>query len=41
MRKFFPITGITNFDLLGDFGEIEWLGSFTFVLLYNVSTIRF
>uniref|UniRef100_A0A336MNJ6 CSON004217 protein n=1 Tax=Culicoides sonorensis TaxID=179676 RepID=A0A336MNJ6_CULSO len=30
------ILGITNFDLLGDFGEIEWLGSFTFVLLYNV-----
>lgn len=33
------LTGITNFDLLGDFGEIEWLGSFTFVLLYNVSPI--
>lgn len=30
------ILGITNFDLLGDFGEIEWLGSFTFVFLYNV-----
>lgn len=30
------ILGITNFDLLGDFGEIEWLGSFKFVLLYNL-----
>ncbi|XP_055324901.1 protein Lilipod isoform X2 [Sitodiplosis mosellana] len=30
------ILGITNFDLLGDFGEIEWLGSFQIVLLYNV-----
>lgn len=36
---FFPsnaYTGITNFDLLGDFGEIEWLGNFQIVLLYNV-----
>nr|XP_029725484.1 protein Lilipod [Aedes albopictus] len=30
------ILGITNFDLLGDFGEIEWLGNFMIVLLYNV-----
>ncbi|KFB45736.1 AGAP006880-PA-like protein [Anopheles sinensis] len=30
------ILGITNFDLLGDFGEIEWLGNFMLVLLYNV-----
>lgn len=29
------ITGITNFDLLGDYGEIEWLGNFVIVLLYN------
>lgn len=29
-------TGITNFDLLGDFGEIEWLGNFQIVLLYNI-----
>lgn len=28
--------GITNFDLLGDFGEIEWLGNFRIVLLYNI-----
>lgn len=29
-------TGITNFDLLGDFGRIEWLGNFRIVLLYNL-----
>lgn len=28
--------GITNFDLLGDFGRIEWLASFPLVLTYNV-----
>lgn len=28
--------GITNFDLLGDFGRIEWLASFPLVLMYNV-----
>lgn len=28
--------GITNFDLLGDFGSIEWLGNFKIVLLYNI-----
>ena len=27
---------MTNFDLLGDFGKIEWLGNFKLVLLYNV-----
>ncbi|XP_047022068.1 protein Lilipod isoform X2 [Helicoverpa zea] len=27
--------GITNFDLLGEFGRIEWLGNFKLVLLYN------
>lgn len=27
--------GITNFDLLGDYGEINWLGNFVIVLLYN------
>jgi hypothetical protein len=31
----FVLLGITNFDLLGDFGEIEWLGNFVIVLLYN------
>jgi hypothetical protein len=30
------IVGITNFDLLGDFGRIEWLGSFNIVLVYNM-----
>lgn len=28
--------GMTNFDLLSDFGRIEWLGNFYVVLLYNV-----
>lgn len=28
--------GVTNFDLLGDFGSIEWLGNFKLVLLYNL-----
>lgn len=30
------IIGATNFDLLGDFGRIEWLGNYKLVLLYNV-----
>lgn len=30
------ILGITNFDLLGDFGSIEWLGNFKLILLYNI-----
>ncbi|KAJ6641656.1 Protein Lilipod, partial [Pseudolycoriella hygida] len=30
------IVGITNFDLLGDYGAIEWLGNFKFVLGYNL-----
>jgi len=29
-------TGITNFDLLGNFGQIEWLGNFYIVFSYNV-----
>ncbi|KAI5631494.1 LMBR1-like membrane protein domain-containing protein [Phthorimaea operculella] len=29
------ILGITNFDLLGEFGRIEWLGNLKLVLLYN------
>ncbi|XP_064122131.1 protein LMBR1L-like [Macrobrachium nipponense] len=28
--------GITNFDLLGDFGKISWLGNFWIVLGYNM-----
>uniref|UniRef100_UPI0035902293 protein LMBR1L-like isoform X3 n=1 Tax=Myxine glutinosa TaxID=7769 RepID=UPI0035902293 len=28
--------GITNFDLLGSFGQFDWLGNFHIVLLYNV-----
>ncbi|GAB0100221.1 Protein Lilipod [Sergentomyia squamirostris] len=30
------ILGISNFDLLGDFGQIEWLGNFQIVFLYNL-----
>ncbi|KAK7584276.1 hypothetical protein V9T40_005239 [Parthenolecanium corni] len=30
------ILGFTNFDLLGDFGQIEWLGNFKIVLIYNL-----
>ena len=30
------ILGISNFDLLGHYGRIEWLGNFYLVLLYNV-----
>ncbi|KAL6267235.1 hypothetical protein P5V15_000310 [Pogonomyrmex californicus] len=30
------ILGLTNFDLLGDFGRIEWLGNFKLVLFYNL-----
>lgn len=29
------ILGITNFDLLGKFSEVKWLGNFYLVLLYN------
>lgn len=32
----YSVLGITNFDLLGDFGAIEWLGNFQIVLLYNL-----
>ncbi|MEQ2215262.1 Limb region 1 -like protein [Xenoophorus captivus] len=31
----FP-TGITRFDLLGDFGRYNWLGNFYIVFLYNM-----
>lgn len=29
-------TGITRFDLLGDFGRFNWLGNFYIVLSYNL-----
>lgn len=32
---FFLLAGITNFDLLGSFGKMKWLGNFYIVLLYN------
>ncbi|CAH1774245.1 unnamed protein product [Owenia fusiformis] len=28
--------GITNFDLLGDFGKIDWLGNMEIILTYNL-----
>jgi len=28
--------GITNFDLLGNYGRLEWLGNFYLVLSYNL-----
>lgn len=31
----FYFLGITNFDLLGKFSEVKWLGNFYLVLLYN------
>ena len=31
----YNILGITNFDLLGSFGKMKWLGNFYIVLLYN------
>lgn len=33
---FYTIVGITNFDLLGNFGRINWLGNFYVVLFYNI-----
>ncbi|KAG8236722.1 hypothetical protein J437_LFUL014217 [Ladona fulva] len=36
MMKIVSFSGITNFDLLGDFGKIEWLGNFKIVLMYNL-----
>lgn len=36
VKKSLFFLGITNFDLLGDFGAIEWLGNFQIVLLYNL-----
>ena len=32
----FFITGVTNFDLLGDFGRMDWLRNFYIILLYNI-----
>jgi hypothetical protein len=30
------LKGITDFDLLGHFGKMEWLGSFKIILAYNL-----
>ena len=32
----FRCAGITDFDLLGNFGRLEWLGNFYIVFAYNV-----
>lgn len=32
---FCSFSGITNFDLLGSFGEVKWLGNIYIVLFYN------
>ncbi|KAH9514243.1 Limb region 1 -like protein [Bulinus truncatus] len=29
--------GITNFDLVGNFGSMDWLGNFYIIFLYNIS----
>lgn len=33
---FVCLSGITRFDLLGDFGRFNWLGNFYIVLSYNL-----
>lgn len=35
-KVFFYIIGLTNFDLLEDFGRINWLGNFYIVLFHNI-----
>lgn len=30
-------SGLTRFDLLGDFGRFNWLGNFYIVFLYNAA----
>lgn len=35
-KEIIIFSGFTNFDLLGDFGQIEWLGNFRIVLIYNL-----
>ena len=35
LLNYISISGITNFDLLGSFGKMKWLGNFYIVLLYN------
>ena len=32
----FSHTGITNFNLMGEFGNFDWLGSFHVVIFYNM-----
>ncbi len=41
LRDIMVFTGITNFDLLGNFSEVKWLGNFYLVVLCNVAFASF
>ena len=32
----FSLSGITKFDLMGEYGKLNWLGNFHVVLFYNL-----
>ncbi len=34
--ELFFISGITKFDLMGEFSRLDWLGNFRVVILYNL-----
>lgn len=34
--SFFGFLGLTNFDLIGNFGSMDWLGNFYIIMLCNV-----
>lgn len=36
MKTFSWFSGITNFDLVGDFGTMDWLGNFYIIFFSNV-----
>ena len=36
MYCFFSFQGITNFDLIGEFGRLDWLKNYKLVLFYNL-----
>ena len=31
-----PFSGITKFDLMGEYSKLDWLGNFHLVLFYNL-----
>lgn len=35
IQSFFLFAGITNFDLVGNFGSMDWLGNFYIIFGYN------